>query len=379
MPPRVHCRQGLTVCLFLLGLAASGAAGEGVLQHGDFESDELGTAPRGWRFTSARSRTAAVVVERGARGSKRCLQARRTPGGRPTVLETRFAKPTNRLLLDLCFAFSEDSGEAFVIQTERRGGTRATQVRLAVQDGKLVHFDGDARAWTLITDQIEPTLDSTKPRWHRIEIRAERKTPEVEFWVSPPGSMVLPEKPTATLVAHKLGSLFHSVKLMCGTQSPEAFILLDEVVARDASDIPPPWIRRLLEVGRVKVEYYDLSKGRRGMGGLTKYWLRAHYKYDYRYKWRREGGERIVSVKPTLRTVTVWTDHRVYIPDSYDRPGRWNRGLMRHEFEHVAISTDPRLKMLIDHLCRKIGWVERTYDAEEGGAPRCTSRSVWRS
>jgi hypothetical protein len=42
------------------------------------------------------------------------------------------------------------------------------------------------------------------------------------------------------------------------------------------------------------------------------------------------------------------------LPERLDTDRRWNDPLLRHEFDHVAVSTDPRAALLAEHLLRKI-------------------------
>ena len=55
--------------------------------------------------------------------------------------------------------------------------------------------------------------------------------------------------------------------------------------------------------------------------------------------------------------------HTVRLPKYLEHRRRWNHPLVKHEFDHVAISCDPRLKMLVVHLLQNIGRIDTTVNS----------------
>ena len=61
----------------------------------------------------------------------------------------------------------------------------------------------------------------------------------------------------------------------------------------------------------------------------------------------------------------VRVEHVVRLPIKYKTDTVWNGRLLRHEFDHVAVSLDPRPVLLVQHLCQNLPPVERTLAAGE--------------
>ncbi len=133
--------------------------------------------------------------------------------------------------------------------------------------------------------------------------------------------------------------------------------LLPVAAGRAAAD-PPPYFERLIEQGNVQFEFYDPRTTQPPHDGIAVFNLHTEHRYRYRYTVRPEGHAVVVSVVPQFTAITTRRDHKLLLPEILDNDRRWGHRLVRHEFDHVAVSTDPRVEMLIDHLLRTIGPVE---------------------
>ncbi|MCE2752183.1 MAG: hypothetical protein LW720_09865 [Pirellula sp.] len=108
----------------------------------------------------------------------------------------------------------------------------------------------------------------------------------------------------------------------------------------------PPGIQRLIDVGQVRFETNDQELAAHKKQGLTKF----NFHYDYRYRLtkvnRIESNPAVLSVTANIQLAEIGWTHRVVLMKSYQPAEPWKSRLLQHEFDHVSISTDPRLKIL---------------------------------
>ena len=120
----------------------------------------------------------------------------------------------------------------------------------------------------------------------------------------------------------------------------------------------PPYFQRLVEQGNVQFEFYDPRTVRPQHAGLAVFHLHTEHRYRYQYTALPDGLALRVTVVPQFTSVTTRADHLLLLPKQLNHDRRWGDRLVRHEFDHVAVSTDPRVAMLIDRLLRNMGPIE---------------------
>jgi hypothetical protein len=112
----------------------------------------------------------------------------------------------------------------------------------------------------------------------------------------------------------------------------------------------PPGIKRLIDIGQVTFEIDDQELIQRKKQGLTR------FRFDYRYRYRfsnsitkpqsSDDGPRI-TVAASIFVSDIQCSHRVVVGSTFKPESPWKSKLLQHEFDHVSISTDPRLKVLL--------------------------------
>lgn len=120
-----------------------------------------------------------------------------------------------------------------------------------------------------------------------------------------------------------------------------------------AAEAPAPW-QGLIEAGKVEFEFYDPERNPQRYPGQTTYFFHVAQQYRFQYEIDRQGAKASLAIRPTMRQVTCRVEHKMLLPKRLDTDHRWNDPLLRHEFDHVAVSTDPRVPLLAEHLLRKI-------------------------
>jgi len=120
-----------------------------------------------------------------------------------------------------------------------------------------------------------------------------------------------------------------------------------------AAGVPAP-LQQLIDAGKVKFEFYDPLRNRPRYPGRTEFLFYVDHQYRFQHDQARRGTKSFLTIQPTMQKVTCRVEHKMILPQRLNSDDRWNDRLLRHEFDHVVISTDPRIAMLAEHLLRKI-------------------------
>ena len=125
----------------------------------------------------------------------------------------------------------------------------------------------------------------------------------------------------------------------------------------------PPYFKQLIETGNVEFEFYDPSKTRREHLGHTEFNVHVRHRSSFQYSWTVRRGVRHVSIRVAVSDISHDITHTITLPERLDSDRRWNDRLVRHEFDHVAITCDPRVLILIAHLYDGVDRIDREVPA----------------
>ena len=129
---------------------------------------------------------------------------------------------------------------------------------------------------------------------------------------------------------------------------------------------PPEPLQRLLTLGKVDYVFYDARQLRRKFQAETRYSLQYNSKINFR--WRavgRSGGRRTLVVRPQFDQLEFEIKHEILLPIAFAGEGFYDQQLVRHEFDHVRISTDPRFLSLFRNWVAEELTVLRTQCASD--------------
>ena len=155
--------------------------------------------------------------------------------------------------------------------------------------------------------------------------------------------------------------------LLLGASSPvahcaEAADLINEALAFRTvikDQTAPAGIASLIKLGDVTTTFVDDLAAR----GVTHFLIDFDWTFDYRYKiLERHGGRQLKLTAENIKP-KITLRHVVRMPRSYYRSSVWESQLMRHEFDHVAASADPRPLLLLRHLLRSISVIDHALQA----------------
>lgn len=131
------------------------------------------------------------------------------------------------------------------------------------------------------------------------------------------------------------------------------------------TDKAPKNLRSMIQDGTVTLVFSSDPDFVKDNIGKAHFYLRMTQKYAYGFSKTKKN--ELWQVKVTAKNVepTVRVEHVVRLPVKYKADAVWNGRLLRHEFDHVAVSLDPRPVLLLEHLCRKLPPLEQTLAAGE--------------
>lgn len=137
----------------------------------------------------------------------------------------------------------------------------------------------------------------------------------------------------------------------------------------------PPGIQRLIDLGQVTLGIDDQELETRKKQGLTKF--RFDYRYRYRFNHqeipaRSSGDPTELAIAATILLSEVKLTHKVLVGSKFKPEQPWKSRLLQHEFDHVSISTDPRLRILLRQVLgapMKFQLAQNPPDTEASGVP----------
>lgn len=120
---------------------------------------------------------------------------------------------------------------------------------------------------------------------------------------------------------------------------------------------PPTELRQLVEIGRVTFESADglqterASKLESRFAAETRFLI--SFNFETRTSWRMSANGDEIHITVLLRRFRWEPVHTIWFRKRPAEEGFWSSPLVLHEFDHVRLSTDPRLKASFDRLLRE--------------------------
>jgi hypothetical protein len=140
----------------------------------------------------------------------------------------------------------------------------------------------------------------------------------------------------------------------------------------DASDE----LRRLMEHGRVNVVYESEPEFVKAGRGWADFHVQLRYSFQYDATKTRKGGRWHVKLAITKLDTKIELTHLIRLPLTFQSPDVWHSRILRHEFDHVAVSLDPRAMLLLTHLLDHLPEIERTLEPTESPTQELLNKLV---
>ncbi len=114
----------------------------------------------------------------------------------------------------------------------------------------------------------------------------------------------------------------------------------------------PPAFARLVDIGKVEIAEDQPTVEAAGRTALTVFSFSLAYRMQYRMNElsKDDQGAHRVRIWVNFQDVEVSPSHRILLSTNYRPAKPWESALLQHEFDLVAISTDPRMLDMIRSL-----------------------------
>lgn len=132
-----------------------------------------------------------------------------------------------------------------------------------------------------------------------------------------------------------------------------------------SDDDAPQELKRLIDAGKVKVVYDSDPKFVQEARGWADFQVDLRYTFKFNLTKTRKNGRWQVKLAITKLEPKIELTHLIRLPVSFKSPNVWQGHILRHEFDHVAVGLDPRARLLLLHLLRKLRTIERTLEPDE--------------
>jgi hypothetical protein len=132
---------------------------------------------------------------------------------------------------------------------------------------------------------------------------------------------------------------------------------------------PHPWIAdapgefvRLIDAGNVRIEVDDETVRKSGKSALTVFKFDVDYNVRFRFQtlgFDRDTDTWSLRILAWFEQNKLTIEHKVCISSRFTPIAPWETKLLQHEFDHVAVSTDPRLLKIVKRaLQERRNWTE---------------------
>ncbi len=154
-------------------------------------------------------------------------------------------------------------------------------------------------------------------------------------------------KPGIKLI--KIGSTFEKTSSTQSNDQPR----VDSDAHPWLNDVPSD-LSRLVSLGKVRLEVDEAAVQAAKRNALTAFQFKFAYRMRYRSPVPNPSGLDGEKIKLQVRfTEFDWdVEHRIMLSDKFHPTKPWETPLLRHEFDHIAVSTDPRLLAMMESLNR---------------------------
>ncbi|MCR9293760.1 MAG: hypothetical protein NXI32_13630 [bacterium] len=120
----------------------------------------------------------------------------------------------------------------------------------------------------------------------------------------------------------------------------------------------PKSLARWIKLGKVDFDFYRIPEPDQKYKAETRFHLDVNYSFQFRTRRIAQSTSSIHRVFVRLSGLEVEVENLILLPESTDRNDFWDSSLVRHEFDHVRISSDPRATKLLRFLVAQIDIVD---------------------
>ena len=141
-------------------------------------------------------------------------------------------------------------------------------------------------------------------------------------------------------------------------------------------DNVPKELRSLIDDGKVEVVYESDPEFVKAARGWADFHLQLRYTFKYDLSKSQKNGRWHIKLAIAKLNPKIELTHLIRLPVTFKSPDVWSGRILRHEFDHIAISLDPRAMLLLRHLLDHLTEIERTLEPKESPTNGVLSKLV---
>lgn len=130
-------------------------------------------------------------------------------------------------------------------------------------------------------------------------------------------------------------------------------------VSSAGQDSDDAYMRALALAGNVQTENGAVADPRLNANTRFEFSVQTHWEYELSVI--RRGAQMELVVNPKFQRLEIGVKHKLRLPEGEDVRSDRYRTLLLHEYDHVAISTDMRPRMLLRQLILSIGTIRKPW------------------
>lgn len=115
----------------------------------------------------------------------------------------------------------------------------------------------------------------------------------------------------------------------------------------------PETLAPLVQAGRITWELYDEKPDDLSYDGETHFEIKLDYKFRTQLRPARLNGSVVQQVSVAFFSIKATVENRVRLPRTQLEKGFWQSQLVLHEMQHVQITSDPRVPLLVKSLLQR--------------------------
>ena len=127
----------------------------------------------------------------------------------------------------------------------------------------------------------------------------------------------------------------------------------------------PQELQRLIDDGKVEVVYDSDPEFVKAPRGWADFHIQLQSSFKYDLTKTRKNGRWQVQLHLTKLEPKIELTHLIRLPSTFQSPDVWSSRTLRHEFDHIAVSLDPRAMLLLRHMLEHLPVIERTLEPKE--------------
>lgn len=146
---------------------------------------------------------------------------------------------------------------------------------------------------------------------------------------------------------------------VAGARGSWALFAQEDQAQSELSQSTPRELRDLMRLGQVTMQFVPAEELPAEEWGRCDFKLSFQREFEFEADSKLRAGQRIAIVKVTSIKCDIQVVHQIRLRQELAPPRTWRSAVTWHEFDHVAIGSDPRPALILAFLAEHLPTIER--------------------